>query len=188
MKKITSLTLIIITLFLINLSFANACSCALPAPPKESLEHSTAVFAGKVVDIDVPSGRVVGPLIEVSSADPVKVTFDVSKVWKGPKYKTLSLTTARDGVSCGYSFKKGEEYVVYAYGEAEKLSAGICSRTKVLANAQEDLQELGEGSLPTDSGSNFAPKSSHFAQILSIAAGLTILIIVIVLVVGRIKR
>ena len=138
-------------------------------PPKESLEKSTTVFAGKVVDIDVPSG------IVISSADPMKVTFDVSKVWKGPNYKTLVVTTARDGTSCGYSFKQGEEYIVYTYGEGDKLSTGICSRTKLLANAQEDLVGLGEGNLPTNSGSK-------------IVSGLVVIIIIIVFVVRKYKK
>ena len=57
----------------------------------------------------------------ISSADPVKVTFEVSKIWKGPDYKTLVVTTARDGASCGYPFKQDEEYIVYAYGEEDKF-------------------------------------------------------------------
>lgn len=182
MKKIILLTLIIINLFLINLSLVNACSCILPAPPKESLEKSTAVFAGKVVDVDVPIG------IVISSADPVKVTFDISKVWKGSNYKTLVVTTARDGASCGYSFKKGEEYIVYTYGEGDKLSTGICSRTKLLVNAQEDLEGLGEANLPTNSGSNYVPQSSSFVQILSIIGGLIVLIIIIILVFRKYKK
>ena len=169
-------------MFLVNLSLVNACSCISPAPPKESLEKSTTVFAGKVVDIDVPSG------IVISSADPMKVTFDVSKVWKGPNYKTLVVTTARDGASCGYSFKQGEEYIVYTYGEGDKLSTGICSRTNLLATAQEDLVGLGEGNLPTNSGSNYVPQSPNFVQILSIVGGLVVIIIIIVFVFRKYKK
>ena len=87
MKKIILLTLIIINLFLVNNALVNACSCISPALPKESLEKSTAVFAGKIIDVDVPRG------IVISTADPVKVTFEVSKVWKGSDYKTLVVTT-----------------------------------------------------------------------------------------------
>lgn len=182
MKKIILLTLIIINLFLVNISLVNACSCIPPALPKESLEKSTAVFAGKVVDIDIPRGLV------VSSADPVKVTFDVSKVWKGPDYKTLVITTARDGATCGYSFTQGDEYIVYTYGEGDKLSTGICSRTQLLANAQEDLEGLGEGNLPTNSASNNVPQTSNFVQILSIGGGLIVLIVIIILVFRKYQK
>jgi len=126
----------------------NTCSCALPPGPRESLEHATAVFAGKVININVLSGT------SISSADPVEVTFEVSQIWKGPNYRTLAVITAINGVSCGFSFKQNKEYIVYAYGEENGLSTTICSRTKLLTNAQEDLKELGEGNLPSSSGSN----------------------------------
>ena len=182
MRKIVLLLFIIGSLLVVNTTIVSACSCILPAPPKESLEQSTAVFAGKVVDIDVPSG------IVLSTADPVKVTFGVSKIWKGPDYKTLVLTTARSGGSCGYSFKENEDYIVYAYGEEDKLTTGICSRTKLLANAQEDLQELVEGNLPTKSGSNYMPQTSNLALIISTVGIAIILIAIVVLVIRKYKK
>jgi hypothetical protein len=150
----------------------------LPAPPQESLEKSTAVFAGKVTIMDIPNG------IVISSADPVTVTFNVSRIWKGPDHKTLVVTTAREGASCGYSFKIGEEYIVYAYGEDDELSANICSRTNSLVNAQEDLQALGEGNLPTNSGSNIdhTPSISNRNQFLSFGLGIIFLIVIFVVI------
>jgi len=182
MRKIILLLFIVGSLLVVNTAIVNACSCVQPAPPKESLEQSTAVFAGKVIDIDVPSG------IIVSSADPVKVTFEVSKIWKGPDYETLVLTTARDGASCGYGFKENEEYIVYAYGEENKLSTGICSRTRLLANAQEDLQDLGVGDLPTNSGSNYVPQTSNFVLIASIAGIAIVLFAIIIFLIRKYKK
>ena len=182
MRKIFLLLFIVGSLLVVNTVIINACLCIQPAPPQESLEQSTAVFVGKVIDIDVPSG------IVVSSADPVKVTFEVSKIWKGPDYKTLVLTTARDGVSCGYSFKQNDEYIVYAYGEENKLSTGICSRTRLLASAQDDLQELGEGNLPTNSGSSYMPQTSNLALIISTVGIAIILIAIVVLVIRKYKK
>lgn len=169
MKKIILLLLIFVSLLVLNISLVNACSCIQPAPPLESLEQSSAVFAGKVVDITVPRR------INIRSDDPIKVTFEVSQIWKGPDYKTIILTTARDGVSCGYSFKENEEYIVYTYGEEDELSTSICSRTKLLSNAQEDLQDLGAGDLPTISDSNYLDKNSNFMLVTSIAIILIII-------------
>ena len=181
MSKIILSLFIVVSLLFLNTAIVNACSCAQPSPPKESLEQSCAVFAGRVVDIDVPSG------IVNSSADPVKVTFEVSKIWKGPDYKTLVLTTARDEASCGYSFKQNEEYIIYAYGEENKLSTDICSRTRLLTNAQEDLQELGEGNLPSNSGSNYTPQIYNFILIISIV-GFAIALIVIAVLIRKYKK
>jgi hypothetical protein len=177
MKKII-LLFIVVSLILLNIAIVSACSCVQPAPPKESLEQSTAVFAGKVVDINVSGGAA------ISSADPVTVTFEVSKIWKGLDNESLVLTTARDGASCGYSFKQGEEYLVYTYGEGDKLSTGICSRTRLLASAKDDLQELGDGSLPANSD---MPQPSNFIPIISIA-GIIILFLIIVLLVLKYKK
>ncbi len=182
MRRIVLLLIIFVSLLFSNTAIVSACSCVEPTLPKESLEQSIAVFAGKVVDVDVPGG------IIVSSGDSVRVTFEVSKIWKGPDYKTLVLTTARDGATCGYSFKKNNEYIVYAYGEENKLETGICSRTKLLSSAQDDLQELGEGNFPTNSGSNYVPQTSNFFLIISVVGIAIVLIILVVYLVRKFKK
>jgi len=174
MKKIV-LILIIASFLLVNISTVFGCSCVLPKASSEALKEATAVFAGKVVGIDAPSGLV------ISSADPVKVTFNVSKVWKGPTYKTLVITTARNGASCGYSFKEGEDYVVYAYGKETELSTGLCSRTKLLSNAEEDLKELGYSVAPNSEGVK-SPVTSSLIQISLFASGIILSLVVVLLI------
>jgi hypothetical protein len=48
---------------------------------------------------------------------------------------------------CGYSFKTGEEYLVWADldDKSGKLVTGICDRTKKLADSAPDVVELGAG-------------------------------------------
>src|SRR5207253_2413247 len=44
------------------------------------------------------------------------------------------------GGDCGYDFHAGTDYVVYAYKNAAgQLETGICSRTRPLADAAEDV-------------------------------------------------
>lgn len=174
MKKIILFAFIIISLFLINTALVHACSCALNDPPKEALEKSTAVFAGKVIDIETPGGTM------VSSFDPVKVTFDVSTLWKGPDDKTLVVTTARSVASCGYGFRKDQEYMVYARGEEDALRTGICSRTTSLANAQVDLERLGEG---LGEGKVPIPQPSNLFQIVLLIGALIVVIAIIIITV-----
>ncbi len=143
MKKIVFLLLILTTLIVLIIpSPAYACSC-LRTPPLESLETSAAVFSGRVIDIEgIP---LPGPGV-FSTFMPVKVTIQVSKVWKGPSDETLVIRTALEGASCGLgrTFMIGEEYLVYAYasGDGSELRAGLCSRTAQISNAQEDLAVL----------------------------------------------
>lgn len=118
---------------------AFACSCVIPGPPEAELARSVAVFSGIVVDRHEPGGLL------VSSADPVRVTFEVYAVWKGPAYSTITITTARSGASCGYTFEEGQEYLVYAHGSTDSLMVSSCSRTMPLAAAEEDLRVLGVG-------------------------------------------
>ena len=117
---------------------ANACSCARSGSPKEALAQADAVFAGKAIAVQL--------LINTnSSADPVTVSFDVNRVWKGPRQDTIVITTERSGISCGYEFKEGRRYFVYAHdGET-----GLCTRTRPVVLAPRDFAELGPGWHPS---------------------------------------
>jgi hypothetical protein len=149
MKKI----LLIATSFLIfSATSAIACKC-IQSTPEESFERAGTVFSGRVVDVVEPS-----PAERQSprgNEDPnflsgVKVTFEVSEVWKGNNKQRLVVMTSDSSASCGYSFQEGEEYLVYASGEEAKLQTGLCSGTKPLSDARADLGVLGEGETPTE--------------------------------------
>lgn len=118
-----------------------SCSCIAPPPPKKALEKSAAVFAGKVTAVK-RQGRL------------LRVTFAISKTWKGTKGKTVDVTTATNSAACGYGFKKGTSYLVYCYAPGKNakqpapLATNICTRTKTLASAKGDLKEIGPGKKP----------------------------------------
>lgn len=116
-----------------------ACTCAPAKSAAQELERSTAVFSGKVLEIKRHKQA------EDIFAQ-VEVVFRVEKVWKGVERRTVSVFTSSWSAACGYGFKGGRTYLVYAYGNAEgRLSTSICSRTRRLKNAREDLGELGAG-------------------------------------------
>ncbi len=103
------------------------------------------MFSGEVVKIDRPSPFKSGAALETD-------TFRVSEVWKGPEQKTLEMHTALMGASCGYPFKEGQEYLVYAYTGKQGLEEGLCGATKPLSEAGADLRVLGDGERPQDGG------------------------------------
>ena len=121
---------------------ASACSCAYAGAPGE-LKYSGAVFSGEVVDFDKK-----GPFNATA-------TLRVSEVWKGPEQGTLEVHT-RDPAFCGYGFKEGQEYLVYAEGgpgyPADRLVVKNCGRTRLLSKAGVDLEVLGEGAAVGDGG------------------------------------
>ena len=120
---------------------ASACSCAGFPGSQRALEQSNAVFSGEVMDVEGGhTTRMFG--WNVSS---LKVTLRVSEAWKGPQQETLEVSTPRDGATCGYAFKEGQEYLVYAYGKEEPFEVDLCSGTKALSDADADLRVLGDG-------------------------------------------
>jgi hypothetical protein len=117
---------------------AQACSCLPPPAPKVALEKAAAVFVGKVITIEEKDGR----------RKEVKIL--VSKFWKGVTGDSVVVTTAIVSAACGFPFEMNKEYLVYASSiEVQKhLNTSLCTRTKKLEAAGEDLAELGEGSTP----------------------------------------
>ncbi|HUO85983.1 MAG TPA: hypothetical protein VM617_01225 [Thermoanaerobaculia bacterium] len=114
---------------------ALACSCTQPAEPRTEMEHADAVFSGRVTALEPLADRGFRRLA---------VRFALAAVWKGlPEGEVVTVTTAADGAACGYSFEEGGDYLVYAYGEPGELTTGLCTRNTRLADAEEDLAELG---------------------------------------------
>jgi hypothetical protein len=152
---------------------ASACTCAaFPGSEQEraerALAESTAVFSGEVIDVKpgVRKDRTPGePLVAVN-----KVSFRVFEVWKGPERETLVVSAesppppemplkevlevaGTDRVmfsTCAYSFSEGRKYLVYA--EGRRMSVNICGETTPLSEASADLEALGDGETPGDSG------------------------------------
>ncbi|MCE9545338.1 MAG: hypothetical protein K8T25_07460 [Planctomycetia bacterium] len=112
--------------------YAIACKCAPPPPPKEALAGSSAVFSGKVIQVEQNGRR-------------KQVTFEVDRAWKGVDAARVVVSTATDSAACGVSFEQGKSYLVYCHGQGKELSTSLCTRTKTLDSADEDLKDLGEG-------------------------------------------
>ena len=123
------------------------CSCIVPGSPSEELDKSAAVFSGEVVSVKEQS--FFGTTI--SSTDPTTVKFAVDKVWKGTVRPDISFTTARSGASCGFTFAEGKEYIVYS---RDGDTVSLCSRTKLIEDAREDLDALGAGNPPNGEASD----------------------------------
>lgn len=123
---------------------AHACSCAETPGIEDQLNRKTAIFTGKVKSVKQPDKGTIW-----SSADPVKVQFEVKTVWKGEVSSQTTVYTALSSESCGYEgFKVNEEFIVFAYGEPDRLETGLCEGNKTIAAAQEELKALGAGYEP----------------------------------------
>lgn len=132
-----SLLLGIYLLFGANLSLA--CTCVPVTSASQGLEGATAVFSGKVIEI-----RTHKQSEDIFAR--VEVVFETERVWKGVVTRRFSVFTSSQSSACGYGFKEGRTYLVYAHGHiGSRLSTSICSRTRRLKDARADLEELGAG-------------------------------------------
>jgi protocatechuate 3,4-dioxygenase beta subunit len=75
---------------------------------------------------------------------PVVFKFSVSQAFSGVEGTEVEVATGRGGGDCGYNFRKGETYLVYAFtaSDGKTLVTGICLRTKPVSEASEDLEFL----------------------------------------------
>ena len=123
---------------------ASACSC-LQTSVTDAFAQADVVFTGRVVSIRL--GNPLEPGV-ISTADPVLIALDVSGYWKGPVSRVITVTTRRSEMSCGFTFQTGRDYLIYAYkGEAGRTT-DLCSRTRSVTKAADDLKSLGVAKVP----------------------------------------
>ncbi len=117
---------------------ARACECMSVGAPCKAFANTPAIFSGRVAKIVVGANgyRV--------------VTFEISQAYRGVNTNetTAEVATGSGGGDCGYAFKEGASYLVYALngapplGEAGKFFTTICTRTRPLSEAKDDIEYL----------------------------------------------
>jgi hypothetical protein len=123
---------------------ASACSCVGDPPsPCAVASHSsdTIVFVGTALTeepIMLPTH-----IPHFPEERGRKTGFSVQETLVGPVRQFVHIRTS--GSSCGYAFRLGEQYLVYAAGsEQSGFGTGACSRTGRLSQSQTDLVLLRE--------------------------------------------
>ena len=104
--------------------------------PAEAYQKATAVFSGRVLDVQARETRLKSGTVIPHH----EVRLKVDKSWKLVDREEIVVTTlAVYPSTCGY-FKLGESYVVYAdrMGDTFYVSSAF-----PLANAEDDLKYLG---------------------------------------------
>jgi len=145
------------TIFL--LPQALACTCPPITSPKREMERAEGVFSGKVINANVPNRRLrinlTFPFIH-SIQRGSRIEFSVEEVWKGKASPQIAIMATPQFHGCNISFKEGDEYIVYAYGEKDGMYTHKCTRTTLLIDASEDLTQLGSGVRPEHPTINLA--------------------------------
>lgn len=139
----------LVLLLLASLAFfeweARACSCVGPRPPCQAYWEASAVFVGAVTGEREPPRRTPEEWAKRAEAGewPQRTfTFAVERPLRGVEGAQVEVATGFGGGDCGYDFQVGERYIVYAYRNQKTgaLTTGICTRTRPLESAAEDLQ------------------------------------------------
>ncbi|QGQ98948.1 hypothetical protein EHS13_30755 [Paenibacillus psychroresistens] len=115
-----------------------ACSCAETGSTQAELQKQTAVFSGKVTAVSKPF-----KVLNQTDEESVKVAFEVYRVWKGEIGKKVAISTGVYSASCGFTFEKNQEYLVFANGDISNLEASLCSKTQAFLTAGKDIDGLG---------------------------------------------
>lgn len=130
-KTFTAFAALAILLF-VNVADLTACTCLPWRPPAQAFAEADAVFLGRILSFE-----------EIPSIYQRRAQIEVLKIWKGNKNEADTLFTAMSEASCGYDFRVGETYLIYAhrFGE-EPLSTNLCTRTQPESQAVVDLDFL----------------------------------------------
>ena len=124
---------LVVSLCISNPVYACVCRGA-QQPPCVAFRESTAVFAGEVADIAK------APFQDGETFHHLLINFSVEQSYKGVSTPQATVATIT-GTDCDFDFQKGERYFVYAYSDYKyhRLVTGVCTRTKRLSYAKEDI-------------------------------------------------
>ena len=112
----------------------SACTCIEAGPPCRGLAQAAAVFVGRVVAFGASTPT-------ISTGEGMRASLQVSEVMSGAVGRSVEVFTGFSDADCGVRFAVGEEYVVYAHRlPGGELATSICSRTRRVSAAAEDLE------------------------------------------------
>src|SRR3954447_22557795 len=112
---------------------ASACTCALELSP-------CAAATGSVIFVGTPIS-----VAEIRSANGtalLRFHFDVEDPIQNIDRKGADVTTLPTDAQCGFPFKTGVKYLVYASGNSGAYSTSLCSRTGPFDARQDDIDIL----------------------------------------------
>ena len=144
---------------------AAACSCMPAGPPCEAFWKVHAVFVGRVLATAEQPSQPWKPGEPLPFGLGVKVTLAIVERLAGDSgdEPTIEITTGRGGGDCGYRFEVGRSYVVYAWKTEGRalLSTSICTRTRPVGQAADDLRYARQLGTTSQSGGQVSGTLKH---------------------------
>jgi hypothetical protein len=128
------------------------CSCVPELDVLLALDQADAVFAGRVVGLSLVPRFSEDPTISYATEDlevivavhsQWKSELSGNTMWKRDVSDCAVLYTTFTCCVCGFNFKIGQAYLIYAFEQDGLLRTSICTRTMLLSDASDDLVVLG---------------------------------------------
>ena len=112
--------------FLVDPSAAFACSC-MPQTKPQLADNASVIFTGTVTSVGAVYGWPAWACGPRSTAERATFGFDVETVFKGESSRSVTVTTAMSGASCGFEFVAGKRYTVFARSIDGRLETNLCN-------------------------------------------------------------
>src|SRR5438552_13526480 len=103
----------ILSLVILVAKGALGCSCSGERPPCAEFGAASAVFLGNVLSIEPHSSKGPNESLRYSYLDR-RVTFEIIEWFHGATEGKVSVITGMGNGDCGYPFRAGMTYLVYA--------------------------------------------------------------------------
>ena len=136
------LTLLLLGFTLLS-GTAHGCICAEHIAPCQGYWDASVVFEGVVTEI---SSRPAETRQGEGTGTPAEaiIHFTAEKYYRDNRGAEVQVSTGFGGGDCGYPFRIGERYLVYVqiYKGRQDLSTSICTLTKPLSEAKQDLDYI----------------------------------------------
>ncbi len=139
-NKITILSTLTVVMLFLLIGITSACSCLPWKNVEDKMDNADYIFSGKVISINT-SG--------VSQDKIQEVKLTIIEHWKPSNVPAITDRTiyasVGSGANCGYNFKQGESYLIYASIDSEtgKLMTSSCS-SLLLSDAEDEIAQLNE--------------------------------------------
>ena len=104
------------------------------------MKRSTAVFRGRVSEISQPFWDRIG----LTNSGGHRVKLAVIKQWKGTASKSIEVATRLTGEAGGFPFEQNKGYLVYVVTEPKDIQTGICTGTRNITEAEQEIKQLDE--------------------------------------------
>ncbi|HET8783365.1 MAG TPA: hypothetical protein VFM63_13155 [Pyrinomonadaceae bacterium] len=129
---------------------AVACSCAGPGQPCEAYGDAAAVFVGTVTFASSIKVKEAG--YEFTNR---LIRLHVDRALRNVDTSDVEVVTGLGDADCGFGFRLGGQYLVYAYSHDGRLQTSICTRTRPLSDAAADLEYINGLSKAAPGGTIF---------------------------------